>query len=60
MLNEAARLDDTEIAESDSGVRVRRDPDAVAWAKSWFQNMPQPWRKAYESMKARRIADSTK
>jgi hypothetical protein len=33
---------------------MNAEHDGVAWAKSWFQNMPQPWRKAYESMKARR------
>lgn len=60
MMNEAVRLDDTETTESGSGVRVRREAEGAAWAKSWFQNMPDPWRTQYEKLKARRIADSTK
>ncbi len=30
--------------------------DDSAWAKSWFQNMPEPWRTEYEKLKARRVS----
>ena len=33
---------------------VDRDPSEVERAKSWFQNMPEPWRAQYEKLKARR------
>jgi hypothetical protein len=48
-------MTDRPASQADAGPDdTPRDPDRIAWAKSWFENMPEPWRKIYESMKARR------
>lgn len=56
MLSEAVRIDEVETPESDSGVRIRRDPEGVAEMRAWLRSLPQDCQDVLRDMNRRRKA----